>query len=203
MEPALKTMITPKEKLLKDILQDTAIQSAIIFASTKDKVKQLDQVLRQAKIAAKAFHSDLDQPTREEYMRKFKSRDLRILIGTDVLSRGIDIEEINLVLNYDVPPDPEDYVHRVGRTARADKKGSAITFINERDMIRFNQIEALIGYEVDKKELPKDLGSGPQYKIVSKSSSSGKKHFSKGNKNKKGNQRSGNSNHRTGKPRNK
>jgi len=152
-----------KEKLLMDILSNEEYQSVIVFASTKEKVKKLGADLRSKGYAVKAFHSDIEQAEREQIMRDFKGRRLRILVGTDVLSRGIDVEGINLVVNYDAPPDPEDYVHRIGRTARADAKGTAITFINERDQEKFSRIEKLIGKEVQKISLPESLGSGPNY----------------------------------------
>jgi superfamily II DNA/RNA helicase len=96
-------------------------------------------------------------------MRDFKGKRLRILIGTDILSRGIDVDGISLVVNYDAPPDPEDYIHRIGRTARASKAGVAITFINPRDQIKFFQIEALMGIEVPKMPVPPELGPTPEY----------------------------------------
>src|SRR5207249_3072724 len=96
-------------------------------------------------------------------MREFKARKLHILIGTDILSRGIDVEGISLVVNYDAPGDPEDYIHRIGRTARASRAGVAITFINPRDQQKFSRIEDLMGYEVTKMPLPPELGQGPVY----------------------------------------
>ncbi len=152
-----------KEKLLLDILNNDEYQSILIFASTKEKVKKLGADLKSKGFAVKAFHSDIEQTEREEIMRDFKGRRLRILVGTDVLSRGIDVDGINLVINYDAPPDPEDYVHRIGRTARADAKGTAITFINERDQEKFSRIEQLIGKEVPKIPMPEKLGQGPLY----------------------------------------
>lgn len=152
-----------KEKLLIDILSNEEFQSVLVFASTKEKVKKLGADLKAKGHAVKAFHSDIEQAEREQIMRDFKGRRLRILVGTDVLSRGIDVEGINLVVNYDAPPDPEDYVHRIGRTARADAKGTAITFINERDQEKFSRIEQLIGKEVPKVPMPEKFGSGPLY----------------------------------------
>jgi superfamily II DNA/RNA helicase len=96
-------------------------------------------------------------------MLSFRNRKLRILVATDVVSRGIDIDDIDLVINYDVPRDPEDYVHRVGRTARASKKGQAVTFVNEKEMREFGRIESLIGYEVKKMPMPEQIGKGPSY----------------------------------------
>lgn len=166
-----------KEGLLKHILAHSEADSVIIFASTKEKVKQLDVLLRRSKLPCKAFHSDLEQQEREIIMRQFRNKELRILIGTDILSRGIDVDGIGLVINFDAPPDPEDYVHRVGRTARADAKGTAITIISPRDQYRFHQIESLIGYEVKKEPLPAKLGEAPVYNPKVKPPSSGKKNF--------------------------
>ncbi|MFM8911490.1 MAG: DEAD/DEAH box helicase, partial [Flammeovirgaceae bacterium] len=118
-----------KEKLIQTILKDDKYPSAIIFASTKENVKKLDRTLRKMGLEIKAIHSDLEQVERESILREFKNKQLSILIGTDVLSRGIDVEGISLVINFDVPPDPEDYIHRIGRTARAATTGTAITFI--------------------------------------------------------------------------
>jgi superfamily II DNA/RNA helicase len=152
-----------KEKLLEHILKTYTWNSIILFASRKETVKKLDSTLRKAGIAAKAFHSDLEQPEREEILRAFKNKQINFLIGTDVLSRGIDVEGISMVINWDVPPDPEDYVHRIGRTARAATTGTAITFVNELDQKRFSGIENLIGSEIPKLALPEFLGEGPAY----------------------------------------
>jgi superfamily II DNA/RNA helicase len=152
-----------KAALLKHVLKSNSWSSVILFASTKETVKKLDQAFQRAGLPAKAFHSDLDQPEREAILRAFKNKQINMIIGTDVLSRGIDVEGISLVINYDVPPDPEDYVHRVGRTARAETTGTAITFINERDQRKFYGIETLIGDTIKKLPLPEALGAGPDY----------------------------------------
>ncbi len=152
-----------KEPLIQEILKNENYQSVIIFSSTKENVKALEKTIGKMESSVKAFHSDLEQAEREEIMRDFKNRKLRILIGTDILSRGIDVEGISLVVNYDAPPDPEDYIHRIGRTARAQKDGVAITFINQRDMGKFAKIEALMGYDVVKLPLMAQLGEGPVY----------------------------------------
>lgn len=154
---------TQKLPLLKQILSDEQYSSVIVFASSKDNVKNLEREMLRAKMSVKGFSSDLEQSEREAIMREFRSRQLRILIGTDILSRGIDIDGITLVVNYDAPPDPEDYIHRIGRTARASTTGTAITFINEKDQAKFFSIENLIGKEVPKLELPAALGPGPAY----------------------------------------
>lgn len=152
-----------KEKLLKEILKNEDFSSIIIFSSTKEKVKDLAQTFTALKYSVKGFSSDLEQSEREEIMRDFKARRVRILIGTDILSRGIDVDGISLVVNFDAPPDPEDYIHRIGRTARAERAGVAITFINEKDQPRFAQIEALMGMDVTKMPIPAELGDGPEY----------------------------------------
>ena len=155
-----------KEELVKHILNQKAYEAVIIFASTKDKVKSLYKILKKD-FEIEAFHSDLEQPEREKIMSAFKSRSLKILVGTDIISRGIDIVGIELVINYDTPNDPEDYVHRVGRTARADSKGEAITFVNDKDRYKFNNIEQLIGMEITKLELPEHIGEAPTFKSSS------------------------------------
>jgi len=152
-----------KIELLKEVVKDKDIKSIIIFSSTKDKVKELGKELSRLKLNAAAIHSDLDQDERNDVMRKFKSKATQILVATDILSRGIDIDSIGLVINYDVPGDAEDYIHRVGRTARAESTGIALTFINEEDQGKFKKIEDLIGSEVKKLPLPAALGEGPVY----------------------------------------
>ena len=169
-----------KLNLLKRILTETAHNSTIIFASSKENVKKLDRELVRTGLVAKAFHSDLDQEERENILREFKSRQLPIIIGTDILSRGIDVEGISLVVNYDAPHDPEDYIHRIGRTARAETTGTAITFINEKDQQKFSRIERLLGKEVPKMPLHPDLGEGPTYQPELKRKSTG---FSKNSNN--------------------
>ncbi len=137
-----------KLDLITNILNGNPYKSILIFASTKEKVKQLDNTMRKAGFHCKAFHSDLEQPEREALMREFRNRQVPMLIGTDVLSRGIDVEGIDLVVNYDVPPDPEDYVHRIGRTARAERTGTAITFVNPADHHKLRRIEELTGIHI-------------------------------------------------------
>jgi len=152
-----------KHKLVLDILTSGTYKSVIVFSSSKDKVKRMEIDLRRAKINAKAFHSDLEQEAREALMLDFKNGKINVLVGTDVLSRGIHVEGIDLVVNYDVPPDPEDYVHRIGRTARAASKGTAITFINQKDQRRFAAIEKLIDRSVEKLPLPEGYEPVPAY----------------------------------------
>ncbi|HVD96855.1 MAG TPA: DEAD/DEAH box helicase [Cytophagaceae bacterium] len=164
-QQAYMTYDTQKLPLLKSILKEHngGGGSTIIFASTKENVKKLYSEMRRAGLSVKAFHSDLDQAEREDILRAYRSKQLDIIIGTDILSRGIDVEGISMVINYDVPPDPEDYVHRIGRTARAETTGTAITFINDKDQSRFGRIESLIGKEVPKLPLPAELGEAPVY----------------------------------------
>ncbi|HEX8514953.1 MAG TPA: DEAD/DEAH box helicase [Bacteroidia bacterium] len=165
MQGAYLTYDAQKNRLIESILKDKEkeLSSVIIFSSTKQKVKELDRDLRKAGLKAKAIHSDLEQNEREEVLRNFRSKQTQILVATDILARGIDIEDINLVINYDVPGDAEDYIHRIGRTARASSTGIALTFINEYDQQKFFQIETLIGAEVKKLPLPEHLGQGPAY----------------------------------------
>ncbi|MCH7411965.1 DEAD/DEAH box helicase [Belliella sp. R4-6] len=168
-----------KEDLVKHILRQKDYEAVIIFASTKDKVKSLFKVLKKD-FEVEAFHSDLEQVEREQIMSRFKNRALRILVGTDIISRGIDVVGIELVINFDTPNDPEDYVHRVGRTARADSKGEAITFVNEKDKFKFSRIEGLIGMEIEKLPLPEGFEAGPSYS--SSASAKPKSDFKKGKK---------------------
>lgn len=154
---------TQKSALIKSLLQGKELTSVIIFVSTKIKVKELERDLQRAGLKAKAIHSDLDQPERESVLSDFKNKKLQILVATDILSRGIDIEDIGLVINYDVPGDPADYIHRIGRTARASSTGVALTLINEKDQQKFHQIETLIEKPVQKLPLPESIGSGPEY----------------------------------------
>lgn len=152
-----------KVKLISRLLGGGQYASAIIFASRKETVKELNRTLKREGIKSEAFHSDLEQEQRETILRAFKNKLLPVLIGTDVLSRGIDVEGVSLVINFDAPPDPEDYVHRVGRTARAESTGTAITFVNERDQRKFYSIENLIGMEIIRVPLPEELGESPVY----------------------------------------
>ena len=154
---------TQKINLIIHILKSQNWGPVIIFASTKESVKKLDVELRRTGLKIKAFHSDLEQKEREQIMLEFKSKSLQILIGTDILSRGIDVEGISLVVNYTVPHDPEDYIHRIGRTARAETTGTAITFINDKDQRKFADIEDLIEREVPKLSLPAGMGDAPLY----------------------------------------
>lgn len=152
-----------KNALLKQLIKQDEYKSIIIFSNSKENVKKLGSELSRAGLSAQAFHSDLEQAEREQIMNRFKSRQLQILIGTDILSRGIDVDGIGLVINYDTPHDAEDYVHRIGRTARAERTGVAVTFVNEKDRQKFSRVERLIGKEITKLPLPAELGEGPVF----------------------------------------
>ena len=163
LQQAYLTSDNQKIKLLKHILKEGNFESVIIFVSTKDLAKKLPEEIKKIGFNCKSFHSDLEQAEREAIMRDFKARQLPILIGTDILSRGIDVEGIDLVVNFDTPHDPEDYVHRIGRTARAETTGTAITFINEKDQQKFGNIEKLIEREIIKIPLPEFIGQSFEY----------------------------------------
>ncbi|MFV0290294.1 MAG: DEAD/DEAH box helicase [Mangrovibacterium sp.] len=164
-----------KVALIADILKTKEdCTSVIIFSSTKRKVQEITNVLKRRKMSVESISSELEQKEREEVLKNFRARQLRILVATDVLSRGIDIKDINLVVNFDVPNDAEDYVHRIGRTARANTTGLAITFVNEADMEKFDSIERLIENKVPKGILPAELGDGPEWKVREKRNFNGK-----------------------------
>jgi len=148
-----------KPRLVSHLLKgkDSVLERVLVFSSTKAKVKEVTATLKKAGLNVRQVHSDLSQDEREEILRLYKSGKVQTLVATDILSRGIDVKGINLVINYDVPSDGEDYVHRVGRTARADADGVALTFINRRDRRRIQSIENLIEMPVRRLPLPADL----------------------------------------------
>jgi len=160
-----------KVPLIKELLKEKHLETVLIFSATKKNVKTVCNDLINNGFNAKSIHSDLKQNEREEILRLFKNKKVQILVATDILSRGIDINGVNLVINYDVPWDAEDYVHRVGRTARADATGVAITFISERDQNEFFKIEKLLGYDIYKIPVPAIIGESPVYSPGKKSSS--------------------------------
>ena len=168
-----KVFDSQKTPLIQSLLKDSNYTSVIIFCGMKEKVKEVFKVLKGMKFSVMAFHSDLKQSEREDILLDFKNRKLQVLVGTDVLSRGIDVEGIDLVMNYDVPGDPEDYIHRIGRTARAATTGTAITLVNERDQRKLLAIEAMIGRPVPETELPEEFGEKPVFKPVSAHSGGG------------------------------
>ena len=159
-----------KVNLVREILRAKGkdLSHVLIFASSIKSVREIKTTLNKAGMKASEMHSGLDQDQREQTIRDFKSKKIRILVATDILSRGIDIKGIEIVINYEVPHDEEDYVHRIGRTARADRTGEAITFINPKQVKNFKDIEKLIEKEVPKLELPKGFSKAPEYKILSK-----------------------------------
>lgn len=153
-----------KAKLIRKLINDKpSYKSIIVFSSTKKNVSTIVRAISKQGYDVAAVSSDLDQKEREAALRKFKSKQTRVIVATDVLSRGIDVADINLVINYDVPRDAEDYVHRIGRTARADTTGVAITLINEEDMYKFAKIEKLIEQEVIKLKVPEEMGTSPEW----------------------------------------
>jgi len=155
-----------KVKLARHIIKEKSrdISHILIFASSIKSVNKITQNLNRFNMRASSIHSGLDQQKREAVIRDFKNNKIKILVATDLLSRGIDIKEIGLVINYEVPYDAEDYVHRIGRTARADRKGEAITFVTQKDVSHFMEIEKLIKKEVPKLNLPKGFGAALEYK---------------------------------------
>lgn len=155
---------TQKMGIIKDIFKAGDLKRVIIFSGSKQKVKQIAASLNRMHINCGEMHSDLDQEQRNDVMFKFKSGQIDVLVATDIVSRGIDIDDITMVINYDVPHDAEDYVHRIGRTARADRDGKAITFVNEDDIYFFQQIESFLEKKIEKAQLPAGLGEGPEYK---------------------------------------
>jgi ATP-dependent RNA helicase RhlE len=154
---------TQKLPLLQHVLATTPYKSALVFCSSKQNVKLLTREMQRARYKAAEIHSDLEQSQREDVLNGFTSGRIPILIATDILSRGIDIDTIDLVINYDVPHDGEDYVHRIGRTARAEADGMAFTFVSPKEQNRFAAIEKLLGKEVEKAPVPPQLGPTPAY----------------------------------------
>ena len=152
-----------KDDVLVEVLKDRNVKSGIVFTSRKRTVSQITRTLKKAGIQCERISSDAEQSEREAVMLGFRQKKFPILVATDVVSRGIDIDSIELVVNYDVPPNEEDYVHRIGRTARADKDGEGVTLINPDDQFRFGKIEKLIEKEVPKLAIPERLGKGPEY----------------------------------------
>jgi ATP-dependent RNA helicase RhlE len=166
-----------KVSLIKKLLvgKEEELKSVIIFAARKETVKSLESELRKQKLSVRSIHSDLEQSEREEVMRMFKSRQIQGLVATDIVSRGIDIDDIGMVINFDVPGDAEDYIHRIGRTARAESTGVAISFVSEKDQEKFSRIEKFLEKSIQKIPLPEGLEAGPVY--GPKHGSSGKGSF--------------------------
>lgn len=166
-----------KMQILLKVFEEQPPQRVILFAKSKQDVKNLAIQLKRKGYNCKAMHSDLDQKERDDVMNEFKARHVDLLVATDIVSRGIDIDDITMVINYDAPRDPEDYVHRIGRTARAGRQGQAITFVSERDFPALRSIEKLLEKEVPRLTLPEGM-TGPEY------TANAKKKSTRGNKNK-------------------
>lgn len=187
-----------KTGVLNAIFKEHEPKRVIIFSSSKQKVKEINRTLRQMKIDSDEMHSDLDQSQRDDVMYRFKSGQVGVLVATDIVARGIDIDDISMVINYDVPRDCEDYVHRIGRTARADHDGTAITLISSKDIYYFKQIESFLEHEVEKLPLPAELGTPPEYKAHAPHNANGRNGKYKSNRGRhdKGKQRGGHKNSR-------
>lgn len=186
-QKAYLTFDGQKEQVLTHIISERRdYKSILIFSSTKAKVSDIVRSINKAGFKAKGISSNLEQKEREEVLIGFTSKRIRILVATDVMSRGIDVKEIDMVINFDVPQDAEDYVHRVGRTARAKTKGEAISLINPKDMQRFKKIEDLIESTIPKLHPPKEIGKGPEWKVgKNRPNKNKRKFYKKKNYNKK------------------
>lgn len=158
-----------KNGIIKHIFKSGELHRVIIFSGKKQRVKEINHALRQMNVNCGEMHSDLSQAERDEIMFRFKSGEIDVLVATDIVSRGIDIDDIVMVVNYDVPHDVEDYVHRIGRTARADRDGAAVTLVEEDEIYLLKKIEEFIGKEIPKIPIPNELGEGPEYKVTRKS----------------------------------
>jgi len=177
---------TQKIPLIKWLLKSLNLKSTLIFCSKKHNVKQLTVQLKRSGFNVREIHSDLDQKTREEVLLEFRSRRLPVLVATDIISRGIDVDNIDLVINYDVPNDGEDYIHRIGRTARAETDGMAYTFVSEKEQNKFRRIEELLGTPVTKAAVPDQFGPSPEYSPRGKSGKTGRGGRGRGNGKKDG-----------------
>ena len=177
--------------IIESLFKEQQPERVIIFASSKIKVKEVTKALKRLKLNVGEMHSDLDQSQREAIMHEFRNGRINMLVATDIVARGIDIDDIRLVINYDVPHDSEDYVHRIGRTARANNDGCAITFVSETEQNKFKQIENFLEKEIYKIPVPEELGEAPAYNPRSakpkgnSQSASGKKRSSNGNRRRK------------------
>ncbi|MHA8051565.1 DEAD/DEAH box helicase [Aquirufa sp. ROCK-SH2] len=171
-----------KAPLIKYLLKLKEYTRVIIFCSRKQNVKQLTSELKRAKFSVEEIHSDLAQEQREKVLQDFRNKKLNILVATDILSRGIDIDEIELVINYDVPNDGEDYIHRIGRTARAASEGTAYTLIGPSEQRKFATIEHLLEKSVEKMAIPEEFGETPAYNPGTFNSENKARKFSSGAK---------------------
>ncbi|MCQ2056880.1 MAG: DEAD/DEAH box helicase [Bacteroidaceae bacterium] len=172
-----------KLRIIQSLFEDQSPKRVIVFSSSKLKVKEITKSLRRLKMSVGEMHSDLSQEERDDIMLKFRNGHINMLVATDIVSRGIDIDDIDLVINYDVPHDPEDYVHRIGRTARAGAEGCALTFVSQDDQTQFGKIEKFLGKPVYKVPVPSELGEAPEYqpaKAKARPQGHGKSHASGG-----------------------
>ncbi len=169
-----------KLRLLQHILKDEDVQTMILFTSRKSAVNEIVRALQKMNFEADGISSDRTQDERESILQRFRNKQLQVLVATDVMSRGIDVDNISHVLNFDVPQDAEDYVHRIGRTARAATSGTAITFVNEKDQERLVKIEKLIERELPKLTMPESIGQSPPYDPVANRSLGGRGRSSRG-----------------------
>ncbi len=193
LQAAYLTYDENKTRLIHKLIGDkTKYESIIIFSSRKSKVHEIVSALKRLRYDVQGISSDYDQKQREAVIRSFRAKKTRIIVATDVLARGIDIKDINLVINYDVPNNAEDYVHRVGRTARANTTGVALTLINEKDMPSFAEIEKLIDMSISKIPTPPEIGNSPEW-----SDSPKRRRHSGGGKKRFNNKKGGNSRHRS------
>lgn len=163
MQTAYICRESQKLGLIRHLFIENEADKVIIFAGSKIKVKELYKTFHQLGLSVGEMHSDLDQVQRDHIMHEFKNNRVNILVATDIVSRGIDIDDISVVLNYDVPHDVEDYVHRIGRTARASAKGMSITFVSEDEQYKFKQIENFLEKDIYKIPMPVELGEAPEY----------------------------------------
>ena len=152
-----------KVRIIEDIFKKGDLKRVIIFCGKKEKVKEINRTLQKMKINCAPMHSDLTQQERDDVMYRFKAGQVDVLVATDIVARGIDIDDIGMVITYDVPHDSEDYVHRIGRTARAARDGEAITFVSDADFRFFKPIEHFLQKDIEKLPLPEGLGEGPDY----------------------------------------
>ncbi len=155
-----------KINIVKHLFKEKAPKKVILFSGSKQKVKEIAKILRHMDLSAGEMHSDLDQSQRNHVMHEFKNERVNILVATDIVARGIDIDDISLVINFDVPYDAEDYVHRIGRTARAGDSGMAITFVSPDEQYRFSKIEEFLGKKIYRIPVPSELGDTPEYNPV-------------------------------------
>lgn len=178
-----------KLDIIRHLFKAGELKRVIIFSGKKDKVKDITRELQRIHINCAPMHSDLTQQERDDVMYRFKAGMVDVLVATDIVARGIDIDDILMVINYDVPHDAEDYVHRIGRTARAQRDGIAITFVSDKDMRYFSDIERFLEKEIAQKSLPEGIGEGPEYKLISPRKSTrgrgGRHRGGKANKNRK------------------